>query len=483
MSPTQTLLPSVPRRIPEGPPPEGQGSLLACFLDIVAAWEPVFPQRRTLRRAVRQALGSLVCLGRRCLSRIIWTNGGQQRSWSAEYFLHSRCRWQPQALFAPVLERALAYCPSRLVGVAVDDTRLRKTGRSIVQAFYQRDPLSPPFHVNLVLGLRFLQASLLVPAYRLAPVGARALPILFQEVSRVKKPSRRAPVQDWAQYKEAVKRHNLSQRFVEMMAELRQALDAAGGSDKVLVLAGDGSFCNRICFRARCERTELIARARRDAVLCLGAPQGSRRFYGAEKFTPEQVRQDPAREWKTTKLVYGGKRRKIRYKEVTLVYWQHAAGRRPLRLLVIAPTPYRKSKSRRVYYRDPAYLLTTDLSSPAKQLLQTYFDRWQIEVNHRDEKDTLGVGQAQLWNETAVPKQPVLAVAAYSALLLASLEAFGAARGAAYAALPKWRRKAYRPSCLDLITLLRKEMVEHPELLAPWALHLSDRSLTAAAAA
>ncbi|MEW5976354.1 MAG: hypothetical protein AB1898_11185 [Acidobacteriota bacterium] len=54
----------------------------------------------------------------------------------------------------------LARCPGRLVGVAVDDTRLRKTDRLIRQAFYQRDPLSPPFHVNLMLGLRFLQASI-----------------------------------------------------------------------------------------------------------------------------------------------------------------------------------------------------------------------------------------------------------------------------------------------------------------------------------
>ena len=48
-------------------------------------------------------------------------------------------------LFAPVLRRALAYCPGRLVGVAVDDTRLRKTGRCIPQAFYQRDPCLHPF--------------------------------------------------------------------------------------------------------------------------------------------------------------------------------------------------------------------------------------------------------------------------------------------------------------------------------------------------
>jgi hypothetical protein len=458
-------------------------TLLAAFLDIASGWRSVFPQSRTSRRAVRQALGSLVCLGRRCLSRIIWTNGGQHRSWGAEYFLHSRCEWQPQELFRPILERALAYCPGRLVGVAVDDTRLPKTGRCIQQAFYQRDPLSPPFHVNLMLGLRFLQASLLVPVHRMARVGARGLPIRFEEVSRVKKPSRKAPPEAWQAYKEAIKQHNLSQSFVAMMGQLRKELDLAGGEKKTLVLAADGSFCNRTCFRAPRDRTELISRARKDAVLCWRAPQGTRRFYGTEKLTPEQVRQDQARPWKETKIFYGGKRRKVRYKEVAVVYWQGGAGRCPLRLLVVAPTPYRKRKSRKLYYRQPAFLLTTDLNSSAKQLLQIFFDRWQIEVNHRDEKDTLGVGQAQLWNLKAVPKQPVLAVAAYSAMLLASLIAFGAERGEAYAALPKWRRKAHRPSCLDLITLLRKEMAEHPELLKEFEVKITEKQLVRAAAA
>src|SRR5439155_21665940 len=211
--------------------------------------------------------------------------------------------------------------------------------------------------------------------------------------------------------------------------------------------------------------------------------KGARRFYAQQKFTPEQVRQDNSRGWKTTKIFYGGKRRKIRYKEVAEVYWQSGAKQRPLRLIVIAPTPYRKSKSKKLYYRDPAYLLTSSLRDSVKQLLQIYFDRWQIEVNHREEKDTIGVGQAQLWNVVSVPKQPVLAVASYSALLLASLVAFGADRGSAYAPLPRWRRNARRPSCLDLITLLRKEMVEHPELLAPYKLNLSYEAFTSAAAA
>jgi hypothetical protein len=459
-------------------------TLLATFLAIVAAWRPVFPQQRTWRRGVRQALGSLVCLGRRCLSRIIWAHGGQQRNWSGEYLLHSRCHWAPQALFDPIWTGALPWCRGRLVGVGVDDTRLHKTGRCIAQAFYQRDPLSPPFHVNLMLGLRFLQTSLLVPLHRHAPRYTRALPVRFEEVSCVKKPGRRADPAARQAYRAAIKQHNLSQHFVRTTAPaLRQALDAAGGARKTLVVAGDGSFCNRTCLRAAYDRTQLIVRTRKDAVLCQRAPAGSRRFYAAAKFRPEGLRRDDAHPWRVTKICYGGKRRTIRYKEIAEVYWQRGGGQRPLRLFVVAPTPYRKRHSGKRYYRDPAYLLTTDRATAARPLLQIYFDRWQIEVNHREEKDTLGVGQAQLWNPIAVPKQPVLAVAAYSALLLAALLTFGAARGAAYAPLPKWRQRAHRPSCLDLITLLRKDMIEHPELLEEFQITLTDRGLTSAAAA
>ena len=458
-------------------------TLLDAFLSIVAPWRAVFPQQRTYHRAVRQSLGSLVCLGRRCLSRVIWTTGGSQRSWSAEYFLHARCEWQPQRLFEPILERALPYCRGRLVGVALDDTRLRKTGRSIPQAFFQRDPLSPPFHVNLMLGLRFLQASLLLPLHRGGRVSARALPIRFEEVSRVKRPGKKATPEMKSAYKQAHKRLNLSRRFVAAGFELRGALDAAGGRSKTLLLTGDGSFCNRTCFSEIPERSALLVRARRDAGLCFPAADGSRRVYALEKFTPEQVRQDESRPWRTAKIFYGGKRRKLRYKEVAGVLWQGGARRRPLRLIVVAPTPYRKSQSRKLYYRDPAYLLSSDLVSSARQLLQIYFDRWQIEVNHREEKDTLGVGQAQLWNATSVPKQPVLAVAAYSALLLASLIAFGPERGPAYAALPKWRRKAKRPSCLDLVALLRQEIAQQPPSLDDFHIQIDNNALVRAAAA
>jgi hypothetical protein len=288
---------------------------------------------------------------------------------------------------------------------------------------------------------------------------------------------------EWKQYRAAQKLHNLSTHFVHLMGRLRTAFDAAGAANQILLLALDNSFCNRTVFRTVIQGVELIARARKNAVLCRRAEDGSRRFYDTRKFTPEQVRFDESMAWQTTRIFYGGKWRKVEYKQVAGIYWQGGGRQRPLRLLVVKPTRYRKKNSARSCYTQPAYLLTTVVDGTVRQLLQIYFDRWQIEVNHREEKDTLGVGQAQLRNFIAVPKQPAFAVASYSALLLASLQAFGAERGKAYAALPKWRRRATRPSALDLITLLRKEVAEHPELVAHLGLNPTDRAINAAAAA
>ncbi|WP_321473929.1 hypothetical protein [uncultured Paludibaculum sp.] len=89
--------------------------------------------------------------------------------------------------------------------------------------------MSLPFRLNLVLGLRFLQVSLLVPLHRNAPVGSRALPIRFQEVSRVKRIGREASDAEKKQYREAVKTKNLSRNFVEMGKQLRALASVPAG--------------------------------------------------------------------------------------------------------------------------------------------------------------------------------------------------------------------------------------------------------------
>jgi len=52
----------------------------------------------------------------------------------------------------------------------------------------------------------------------------------------------------------------------------------------------------------------------------------------------------------------------IRFKEVREVLWQKGSRRRPLRLIVLAPTGYRLHVQGRLLYRQPAYILSTDLN-------------------------------------------------------------------------------------------------------------------------
>ena len=112
------------------------------------------------------------------------------------------------------------------------------------------------------------------------------------------------------------------------------------------MIAGDGSFCNRTVLATIPERTTLIARARKDAKLCFArSRRNAAAFTAKDKFTPEQVAPGRNDSLENHKIFYGGKRRKIRYKEVPQVLWQSGAKTRPLRLFVIAPTPYRKRKS------------------------------------------------------------------------------------------------------------------------------------------
>src|ERR1700758_2712944 len=204
-----------------------QNMLLRTFLEILQDWQAAFPQGRSWRRAVAQALGTLTAFGRRTLSRAIWAQGHQQDDWSADYKLHARTRWQVADLFQPILQRTLPYCRGRYLAVAMDDTRLRKTGRKIPTVAYGRDPLSPKFRFNLMLGLRFLQLSALVPLYRQAKAAPRGIPVRFEEAPPLKKPRRKASAEEWAAFRVATKQQNLSTRAVEVIRGLRAAVDAA----------------------------------------------------------------------------------------------------------------------------------------------------------------------------------------------------------------------------------------------------------------
>jgi hypothetical protein len=459
--------------------------LLPQFLTLVQQWRPCFADYRTHRRAVGFALSFLVCLGRRTISRAICAQQRQFQSWASDYKLFSLSRWTPRALFDVVLKLALPLVSNtQPLVIALDDTITRKTGHRIPNASTLRDPLSPPYHTNLVWALRFIQAVLLI-----CPVdgigAARAIPIAFNLAPPVRKPKKKkaptsagntdnadANVQnadkktmdpEWKQYYKMRRLQGLSAQGAVLVQQIRSRLDEiAGYAQRILWVVVDASYCNLTVLSRLTERTILIGRTRKDIHLSAlpeaQSGRGRRRFYGKDLGTPEQMRKQDAIPWHQATIFAAGRSHQLRYKSIGPVLWRRGAQRRPLRLIIIAPLAYHAHGHR--LYRQPAYLLVTDPAANVVQVLQAYFYRWEIELDQKEEKDLLGVGQAQVWSKQAVSHQPAFHVASYAMLLLAAIQCFGLNSTASLSRLPFWRKlkPPLRLSAAQLIAHLRAEL-------------------------
>ena len=441
--------------------------LLEAFEGLIGNWRGVFSQDRTLERARRLTLGLLACLRVHLISTAICASGRQFQDWSADYRVCSRAPWEPRQLFEVVLDRLPQLLPSPQAPVfaALDDTILKKTGRHIPGVKILRDPMSPPFHVNLCYGLRFVQASVLVSP-RDAAGPARALPVRFDFAPPAHKPQKNAPQAAWDNYKEERKKRTLSLAGVEAMRSLREDLDHRPDTRlRQLIVSGDGSYTNRTVLTRLPERTTYIGRIRKDSKLHYPpaasdgkAAPGRPCRYGPVAPTPEQILKDDSMAEIHVKCFAAGELRDIQVKMLRTVYWRKAGMAMPLQIVVIQPLGYRLRIGSKLLYRQPAFLIGTDPDLDLTTLVQAYIHRWEIECNHRDEKSLLGVDQGQVWNPNSVRRLPQLQVAGYSLLLLASILSSGFQRTAEYLPLPKWRRKSIRPSLLDLLALLRDQI-------------------------
>ena len=414
------------------------------------------------------------------MSGLITTFGKQFRDWSADYALYAKDRVDAAVIFDQVRRHidalaAQSACPT--LCVALDDTILRKTGRTIPGTAYRKDPLGPPFNINLAWAQRRLQLSAAVAA---ADGQARMIPIAFQDASTPRKPRKGTPPEATERYREQMRQRNLNAVAVQTLRRLQdQRTEDNHGVTPELHVVVDGSYTNRNVLRKLPAGATLIGRIRKDAKLAekpAGQPErGRRRFYGKDLPTPEQIRQDPAIPWLEVPAFAAGKTRLFKVKTLAPVRWR-AAGQMDLRLIVIRPVGYHLRQGQRTLYTQPAYLICTDPGLPLQEVLQRYVWRWDIEVNHRDEKTILGVGQAQVRNENSVVAIPATAVAAFAMLHLAAVKAYGQAGRPACIPEPKWRKpgKKKRPSTQDLVNELRRELwaeAIRPEVLADFMNH------------
>jgi hypothetical protein len=403
----------------------------------------------------------VLCLGRHTLTGVICTAGTQQQDWTADYKIYSRRRVDADALFGVVREEVELLLPAEApLVVSMDDSIHRKSGKKTPGVAWRVDPTGPKFQVNFVLAQRVLQLAAAVPFGKEG--AARSIPIDFVQAPTPKRPNKKTGTEkEWETYRERRRQMNIN------VVALRRLRHLAEETDRELWVTVDGRFTNRTVLKNLPELAKLIGRIRKDARLYGVAEEkkatargGRPRIYGPRLPTPEQMRKDESIPWEKVKAYAAGKVHEFRIKTVEPVKWRPAGVGQVLRLIIIAPLGYRLSKKGKVLYREPAFLICTDGRLPLEKVLQAFIWRWGIEVNFRDEKSVLGVGQAQVRNPNSVSLAPAVAVVGYSLLLLAGIQTYGADGLPQDVPVPAWlkKRTPKQASLARLINQVRFEM-------------------------
>jgi hypothetical protein len=357
---------------------------------------------------------------------LLTTCGWPFRDWTSSYRLFSKSRLPIAHLFAVVRRAVVSELPPGAPVCAVlDDTLVRRSGLRTPGVAWRRDPLGPRFQTNFVRAQRFLQTSLVLPS---TDGDRRVVPIAFRHAPTPPKPGKKATEAAQAKYRVAVRTARLGQRAVEQIRKLRAARDADPASAaRGLLVAFDGGYTNQTVLQHLPHHTTAIGRIRQAAKLLFPPDPATRtgrgrRRYGSAAPTPEHVRTDDS-PWQTFTFAQGGATHPLRFKRRTGRVWRPAGVGQTLQLVVIAPLGYRLRKGSKLLYRQPAFLICTDPHLDPQRLIETYLQRWGVEVNFRDEKTLLGVGQAQVRSAPSVESAPAFSVAAYAFLLLATQRA------------------------------------------------------------
>lgn len=406
-------------------------------------------------------------MGRHTLTGILTTIGKINEDWTADYRLFSRERFNSEKLFS-VIRQTLGktLSPDQPLIVAMDDTLLRKSGKKISGASWRKDPLGPPFQVNLIWAQRFLQVSAALPTEG-GKSWARMIPISFEHCPTPKKPRKFDDEEKKKNYAKIKREMLLTNKAAQRLNTLRSEMDKEKmHQERRLICVVDGGYTNRNVFRNIPRNTTIIGRIRKDSKI-YEVPKlserkvGRRRMYGDLLPTPEQIRQDDNVTWQKEQVWAAGKTHDFRIKVVKTLMWRTAGADKILRLVIIAPLAYRLTKKSKLLYRKPSYLISTDPTLPIQKILQYYIWRWDIEVNFKDQKTTLGIGNAQVRHSKSVEQLPQFMTATYAMLQLAAWKKFMSGnKHEDVIKKPKWQKtnKVVRHSTQSFISRLRAEL-------------------------
>jgi hypothetical protein len=420
-------------------------------------------QTRTFQRLVALVLGHLCAFGRQTITQALVALGLVEHDWSAFYRLFAVPRLRYDRLTRCFVREWLTSVPTTGPVVAViDAVQLPRASGRMPGTSWLHAPRTPPFRRGIHRAQRFEHLAGLLP--RSASGYSRALPLRLDPAfpAKARPAAGVAPCTEW-------------EAGLEALRWLRAEVDAAGRAAQRLLAVSDGAYSGKEVWRDLPERVDLLARCARNRALWeLPAGSGARgrpRLYGARAPRPDSWLA-VSTGWQHATLLARGRSIPLTYR-VEGPYLVRGAARRPLLLLIVKGVAARQGRRR----RDPTFWLVSAVPDgaggwmvpwPASDLLAWAWQRWEIEVTHRELKSEFGLGETQCWG----PVSAVLAVQwvawAYAVLVLAGYRAWGMTPGP----VPppgRWWPGAKRWSLGRLWQGLRQELWQEADFRPVWS--------------
>lgn len=404
--------------------------LLDALRHLLVSHRCAFGQERTFLRAQALILGHLFAFARRTITQALLALGLTENDWSAFYRLFGEPRVDYEALSGRFLRETLPHVPPAAPYVAVvDSVQLPRSSHKMPGTSWLKSPRTPPFRPGPHRAQRFLHLACLLPTTEEGYT--RALPLRFEPAFPEK-----------AVVAEGFEPKKQWEAALESIRWLRENLDGAGREGQRLLVVGDGDF-SVAEFRAQLpppERVVLLTRcAKNRALYEPPGPEpkkrhGRRRKYGDRAKRPDEWLAERSG-WRRRELLVRGRRVPARFR-VEGPYLLKKAPERPVFLVVVKGIDRARAGRRR--RREPSFFVVSAIPEgnggfsmpyPAEELLSWAWQRWEVEVCHREMKTGFGLGEAQCWGRNSAVMSVRWRAWCYGVLVLAGFRAWGLGRG------------------------------------------------------
>jgi hypothetical protein len=407
------------------PTTPASSSFLSSLVALLWAAAPATRQRRTHTRLAVLTVGNLLTLGRHTLSQVIVTVGAGRQEWSPWYRLFSRERVRTSVLQRQVLTALLGQMgPTDPLVVVVDATQLPRWSRRMPGVGWAKAIRSPHWKPGIHLAQRLELLSGLLPCS--AQGDTRALPITDTWV----RPASSRPLGTVPQQTEVEAGLCLLRWLSHMLT-----LAVPGERQRRVLVLADGAYSVAPMLAHLPQRCWLLARcAKNRALFALPEPEaprrGRRRCYGAQGATPQQTLHTTTG-WQAISVLVRGRTRPLTV-HVSGPWVVRKAPGHPVFLIVVKGIDQGSGSTRR--QRDPQYFLVSAhrdadgawvLPLPLATLLGWAWQRWEVEVMHRELKSGFGLGQGQAWTGGGVQGTTRWVLWSYALVVLTAYQHWG----------------------------------------------------------